>query len=781
MLMTEFDAFLPFLRLIPVLAIFLLPGYGWVCWLHRRDGLHASLRWVLAFAWSTAIFGIVSGPFLWLSGTLSAFLSVLYPVWAIYALLGAILYLRRSDPTAEPETQPLNPAPHEEPGPAEGAGRRALACVLLLLYLAIAVVPAYEWVAGVGVRQTLGFPRSPRWVIVRGGVFLLMALYGLAWLFRRAARWLIDFGADDEKRPPAAWKVVALGMILFQAATAALYIRHSRDDGYYLAAVLDYEQGGTLNAEEPTHREGLPVSPIHRTMCWELLGAVVCRLTGLAPMVLFRTVLPAPLVLAAYAAYAALFAEYLPRRWVPIALIGLSGVHLWGITNNETAINFLLPRPWQGKTVLIHIAIPLLSLALARYMRRPATAWWATLATTILFGLAVSLSAIFMMVIQVVCLTAACFRNPNAWRLSVLARIGIALAPLVGVALLLRAGALPDSDLTFERFRHVRSFDARINHYLRAGSVEVLWVFCVPLLAALLVQARRKEYLVVFPVVLGLTFANPLLYHVVSRTLTSYVTYERVWWLFPVGPGLGALLALIARFLTISLRRPGSVVLPILFAVAGLAASWFLPGIYVWSESNVVWGPMQKPRLADTLEKIPADLRALAQEMANDPEITSTRILCSEAIATELVCYRRDFRFVQTRPMYTEGFFGAAHRPGEGQTRNNLAAALAGAPPAMVPQYGPLFSMFRVKYVITGPGDAADPVLVGNGYEVVDHRGEFVLWKARWYVGPAHRDGSGGTAAARPAPNPPAASSRAHPDFGADTTVLGGGAPLSTL
>lgn len=47
-------------------------------------------------------------------------------------------------------------------------------------------------------------------------------------------------------------------------------------DGYYLAAVLDYSQGDFLNIQEPTHREGFAIPTIHRMLCWELLGALLC-------------------------------------------------------------------------------------------------------------------------------------------------------------------------------------------------------------------------------------------------------------------------------------------------------------------------------------------------------------------------------------------------------------------------------------------------------------------------------------------------------------------------
>ena len=82
-----------------------------------------------------------------------------------------------------------------------------------------------------------------------------------------------------------------------------------------------------------------------------------------------------------------------------------------------------------------------------------------------------------------------------------------------------------------------------ILRYTYLGSAELVWLLTLPLLAEFLGDRRRRAYLVTFPVVLVLTFANPLFFDLVATRLTSYHTYYRLLWLFPVGAGLGALLA----------------------------------------------------------------------------------------------------------------------------------------------------------------------------------------------------------------------------------------------
>jgi hypothetical protein len=679
-------------------------------------------------------------PFLWFQGTFMGFLKALAGTWVCYILLGAICY-RRAKSAATAEPLPSNdslpgPKPTTDSWPKLSGLMRLAGWFMLAVSLAVAMAPAYDWVRSTHLRKSIA---------LLGPAFLI-AQFAAVWVLRRLVGPLFRFNADDDCPAPTIWSALAIAFILFQAVTATIYIRHSRDDGYYFAAVLDYEYAPVLNDQEPTHREGAPVVTIHRTLAWELWGAVVCYFTGLTPMGLFRTLLPGSLILMAYAAYASVLSTFLPRRWMPIALIGLSAIHLWGIANNETAINFLLPRPWQSKTVLTHIGVPMVTFLLIRFMNRPSIGLWLSLLACIVFGVTICLSAIFMFAILIVCLALAFVRK--AWSRPVATTAGVlgVLMPLVLVGIIIWV-SLSSTHLReaiaagAERYPHLQTWQNRINYYLRAGSAEAVWVFSLPLLSALLVDRWRKTYLIGFSVVMALTFANPFLYVPVSRYITSYYTYDRMWWMFPVGPGLGVLFALVVRLVCRNLGRPPGVVLPLLVAAAGLGLSWCMPGVYVWARSNTFWGDhgyltpampsMQTPRLAENFEKIPAGLAPLAEFLTTDPEISETRILCNEPIATFLTCYSRKFRFVQTRPGYTEAVMGALGKPIDYERRHLLVVGLLSGKKGARAMVRPYLIQFKVKYAITGPGDLADDFLIANGYEVLERHDGFALWRIR--------------------------------------------------
>jgi hypothetical protein len=736
-------------RFLLVAAVFLLPGYAWACGLHGRDRLDWPLRWAMGFAWSFAVFGTLAAPFLWFQLSFSRFLSVLYPTWAIFGLAALIAYLRGARAERRQQnrdSKPMDAIAHF-PGGSTPPRTSRKARLLLLVYLVTLLVVGIAWVTD---------PQERLGILCTTPLLLLLGSY-IAWRVYSLSGSLLDFTAADDAPAPRLWSALAMVAILVQAASAVIYSRPDWDDCYYLAAVLDYEQAEALNDQEPTHREGFEVNPVQRTLCWELLGAVVCHLGGASPMVLFHSLWPGVIVLLAYAAYSGLLAEFIPRRWVPIALLGLSGVYVWGISSHNTASNFLLPRPWQAKTILMHVLLPLLVVSLARYVRQPSWRWWLTLSACAVASLTMSLSAIFLEVMLAACLAPVLLLALGGrWR--VLVGVGLALAPLLAAGLFFRGNARVQS-VSQVVPAEASTWKAAVDSYTAHGSAEVIWMLSLPLLAVFLRDRWRRTYLVAFPFVLALTFANPLLYHLVAKNLTSYVTYFRMWWLFPVGPGLAALFALSVRALNRGAYGRMGVALGSVTALIGLLAVFWLPNLHVWSSRNNFLGTLGTPALAANLEKIPADLAPLAPILAAKADIRQCRILCTEQIASFLTAYSRDFRFVQTRPMYTPYQLYSVGRGTEGLERYAMTRVLHGEPlpadlaranfaelkavfgeRAFLQIFEPYFrnqaresfpelcDRLHVEYVVTGPEDLADALLEQAGFRPERRSGKCALW-----------------------------------------------------
>ena len=744
---------LALVRLALVFAAFLLPGAGWASWLardRRRSNAEPPgllLCLALGFAISFALFGLLGWPFLWDRRPFAEFLSLLYPAWAIFSLS---LLVIRFLPAGKPDAAREAPLDDRLSAHSRCDHRKNAA---LYAYL----------VGAIGILYLYAFWPSARGIVLRLLPLVLLLGFFIVRRLRAQISPLLDESALDRSAPPRLWRIAAGLLVALQVVAIAMFSRPDWDDCYYLAAVLDYEQAAQLNAEEPSHRENLPVPTQHRTLCWELFGAVLGRISGISPLVLYHTLLPMGLLLLAYAAYAALLRELLPRRYVPLGILALSALHLWGISSHGAAANFLLPRLGQAKSVLLHVTMPLSIALLLRFAARPDFRLVVLLISTVICALALSLSAIFVTLglLGIVGLALFLTAQDAPRRIALVGAVGLSSTPLLVAGLLMRAAVGREVGL------HARPFGSSewletLQSFLGVGAAEILWFLSLPLLSLFVRESRARAYLLLSPLVAALTLLDPLLFHIVAGSLTSYHTYPRLFWLLPVGPGLAVLLALGCRALGRVLDGDKATDRPFGLALALCAISIVLPGIYVFGARNSFIGPLGTPSLARNLEKVPPALLTIAEKLAARAEISRQRILCNEQIASFLSPYSRDFRFVQTRSLYTPVLFAGAGRSDEGIERALLASILRRGRLEKLPQRDEFIELqllfgedgvhegfaksiararrdlplllkdYQVGYVISGPGDHANlpALLSANGFsrELVD--GEFTLWRS---------------------------------------------------
>jgi hypothetical protein len=696
-------------RLALALFAFALPGVGCAVWLERRGRL-TLLCAPLGFAASLALFGAVAWPFLWYRRTLGELRATLVVVWSAWALIGLYAFSRRR---ARDEPDAVGDEREETPLPWP------------LLAGVLAIVGAVAWTvwAAIWIHDHGGAERAVHATLAALPVELAL-LAVLVWRLRATTKTAAASLAPTLQAPRAA-VLVATALVALQAASAAVYARPDWDDGYYLAAALDFAQAPVLDAEEPTHREGFRVQPHQRLLVWELLGAVLCRLSGVAVPVLFHTVWPPLLVLLAYAAYAGLFAELVPRRQVGLAVIGLSGVMLWGISSQWSAASFFLPRLWQGKAIALHLWVPLASAFLLRAARRPSARNAVALVVAVGAGLAASLSAIFLLLALLVSLAAALAWSAAGRRAPLVATAVAGALPLLVVGLALRervgAGAAvtvvpPEQDAWWKL----------VSHYVGTGvAFEIAWILTLPLCALVVRERRARAYLLGLPAALAVGLAGPLLYHPVARSFTSYHTYERLFWLYPVGTGLAVLLARLAGRQAAASPRAERIAL--VLALGGVLSWLALPSLYVWGARNDFLGPLGAPRLAENLEKTPPGLRTIAARLAAQPDARTTRILCNEEAASFLTSSSRALRFVQTRRLYTVPMLAAEGRPAEGLERHRLAAWLRGEEAA--PDVDLLLDRYRVGWAISIAEDRGAAELGRHGFRAVWRDDRFTLWQ----------------------------------------------------
>lgn len=782
MLGVQVSPLLPSLVRVALLLVgFVLPGYGVAAWLLAPptttavDEDRIGLRVLLGFVLSFALFALLTAPSLWLGHSYAAVQGRVLWSWLGYALFG-LLGLWRAHQAAT-STLPTSTTASVPSQMAQGVAQ-----------------PQSDPLAGLRLLPSLGYfalgllgivvyaQHEPARVPVLSLLPVLVA-FGL-WRFRRYSSQRTDATADgrsdatpaaarreprgeDLRRPPRSWQALALAAVALQGGLMTLYDRPDWDDCYYLAAALDYPQATSLNQQEPTHREGLAVPPQQRTLCWVLWGAMLSHLSGVSPMGLFRSVLPLGLLPLLYIAYATLLSRLLIARFVPLGIVLLSLVHTVGIGHHDGALNFALPRLGQGKAVLLHIALPLLSALLLRIAAspaRPSLRQVSAVLVTVLFAIGVSLSALFLGVALLCSLGLALLWAEPSWRrrLQLAGVLSLSVAPLFAVGLWLRPATQADALLVSTPAVNTSWLSTLIG-YLGSGTSELLWVLLLPVLAFLVRRASARTYLLVFPACLLAGIANPLLFHVVARSLSSYPTYLRILWLFPVGVGLSVAWVLGCVALADSLRQaqrgPAFLHAPLPWIVAAGLFFGALPGLFVFGPKNSFIGPLGTPHRTQNFDRLPEDLRPLAWTLLQAAD-GSQRILCNEQVASFLAPFADRLRFVQTRTSYTAIWFATAGRTLEGVERaflgslprvgdlggpheaenwlelrmtlgdTTLSAAFAPAMAQASRDLRTLLARYRVRYVVLGPGDRGADTLRALGYTTALSQGRFLLLQA---------------------------------------------------
>ena len=675
---------------LALMGLFWLPGFLWASWLHRRERFHWTFRCLAGFGWSMALFAACTWPFLWYKLTMTGVLQCVGPVWVGYCVLGLWcgwrLWQQRGTEAALPINEPVAaPLPPDEPLPMSASGRAFL--FRLCLYIAVCLITAYVGAKAVE-KNSWNDEEKSLFALLLGGLFA--AGWGMCWWGRRVLGPWTRFTAGDDL-PPSPWlHRLAVGFVLLQAGSAVIFDRCDWDDCYYCALMLDYAEVDELNRQEPTHREGFHLEGHNRVLVWELWGGVLCKLSGLNPQALCHTLWAGLLALLAFAGYWQVVKECVPRRWVPLTMLGVGAFFFWGISSHHVMSNYLLVRLWQGKATLIHLGFPLLIVAQLRYVRRPTVQGWLLLLAAVVFALAASSSGIFLapMLCSALCWSQVRSVSWRQWWGTVIGCI-LALVPAVAYGLLIRSEVLQTVAIQSDRqVWDIRTGFAYIAGHVESGSWEMVWFLLLPVLA-LLLPHPWSIYPVFFSGILMLTWANPALCDPIAQTLTNYWTYFRIYWMLPVWIGIGLTLTLLGRICALAItqeaRRWEGLTTERVFL--GLLVSFLLPATYVWGSPNLGFMSGNRPHfLGRNLMKMPLGLKEAADFLLQDPEVrdSKVRLLCLDPITNYLTPYDRRFRFVITRELYTLSMADQAGRTEEGIKRHWLGKILYGYVPQEV-------------------------------------------------------------------------------------------------
>lgn len=731
------------------LAVFVWPGMRAIRLWDQARRLTLLEQLALGFVISLGFFGLlVSGPLLTHQSTRFA-LAVVLTGWVVF--VGGTMALRRR--SAAPAEASVTPSVVPD--------RRS------------ALLQGFS--LGLGLVSAAVFARDaiPR----RLGLMLCL----IGFVAAAAIGWVLQQRVANAEEDRAFQRVsrlamgIGLPLLFFQLVSTTVCGREDWDDALYLSEALTLVDADRMLEFSPVHRgEQLPATVLYALPVFELFGALLGRLSGIHTLIVFRTLFAPAALSIALILYSAILRRVLPRYLVPVGLLVLGAYFTWGMSSYWTANNYLLPRPAQGKTWLIHVAVPALVLLADEWFRRPAPWTLALVGLASVAALGMAPTAVVLVpcllvvtaLVRLVPIWAAILRDALRVRL---ARTGLGRGRL---ALLVRsipgvppdpvkdpprrsraagtrtwlwagllvlaalpqaafsvyvtlAGAMERTDLTIGETGSRPFVDLFLFYHLNfrdnGGALEA---FC--LVAAPLLWANAGRWGRTYPLgFLGLLFAtvlNPALTPLLTAKLDPEV-YHRIFWLIPLPVLIACAGALGVSLATSRLGLFGGVGA----LVVCLGAMPLVGGRFVWLPGHL--DGRGRCECLTNAYKVPSPVLAFANILASRPLGPDRRLLCEEATAVHLAPLVEGLDFVYVRSFQTIAPLALLGRGAEAEQRRLLAEEfLRGELP--VPDAVALLLRSKAAYVATGEvPPATREALRSAGFTPTRVEGAGELWE----------------------------------------------------
>jgi hypothetical protein len=393
-------------------------------------------------------------------------------------------------------------------------------------------------------------------------------------------------------RPPSARQLCVL-LAFSGLCVAAVMAAHSSDadDSFYVNQVVtavDHPDAAILRYDGLHGIPEVPLQlPVLAVLSFEPLEAVLSRTLGLPALSVAHLVMPALAAFLLPFAYARLLRRLLPDRWLIGVALGLAWLVCVGDGEGGYG-DFALLRLQQGKSIMLHLALPLVLCHGIELAQAPGWRGLVRLAAAQVCAVGLSSTALWLapgtaalgLATGLVLTPAAGGGRPG------LRALGWGLAGCaypVGLALGLRSATLR----VFAEAAHPLPSTTWSGEELVAGARSMVLgdgnagLFAlVTLLAAW--AAAESHVARRFCVVCGfafLLFWNPLSAAFVAHQVTGADAYFRVFWLLPLP-------ALVAVLLTGPFAAGRRARWPAIALAAGLLLA--LPAVYTLSRANDV-------------------------------------------------------------------------------------------------------------------------------------------------------------------------------------------------
>ncbi len=458
--------------------------------------------------------------------------------------------------------------------------------------------PLLAYLAGFILLDRLGAPWEALWAIqLVGSIFVLCHIYRS------------EADPSYSYRSPAGNGNSATVIVLMLCGATLTLISHRPDidDAQYLNFVvtaLDFPQDALYSRSGLWPDPSMPLEyPIYRLHSYELLVAALSQVTGVDHQALYYLALPALFGAAAVLVHWQLARYLLPRGAISILIIWLTLIIACGETHRAFG-NFAFVRLFQGKALLVTIALPFCLLLGLRFAELPGWRRGLALGMIIVCSMGLSSSALVTVPVIVGATGAAALLNMvgrNFKFIMIGATLFAAGFATIGATIL---SSTKFGDGLYGGMQ--ASASNGLNMVLGDGILGALILALLPLAPLFVADKRRAKIFAATILIFVLTIPNPWTAPFLAEMFDLALQW-RIFWALPLLFSAAlALAGLSNRLLANWPRAPSTTLLClIIMTLLLLSSRWSL------SQANGVTIGMPKAKVA------PFD-HALARDIVDD-------------------------------------------------------------------------------------------------------------------------------------------------------------------
>lgn len=420
-------------------------------------------------------------------------------------------------------------------------------------------------------------------------------------------------------------KQLALWLLALLAALAtAMMHRANSDDVLYvnIAATLADHPQYVLYAGDTLHGEGMTLMAAYRAHSYELLAGTLSWLThvpalyimhlGFAPIAGGLTVL----------ALARLFRLIEPRRWLWLVAIVVSW-YLFDGTTDRSIAGHAFPRMYQGKSVLLSVAVPLIASYAIGFGLQPSWRAWRLLAASVISGIGLSSTGIWLALLVGFTGLFVPLRFTQSFAKTLLWGCAGLIYP-IAFALVMRSAVISDGGGSSASWQlpttiteagqlaqglrpEINSFGSRVLGQAYLALLVLAWPLARTALA--------RRYLVAFSLGGFAVLMNPFLCELVAVNITGNAAYFRALWYMPFAAAFAITFAAAIPSSSPSSRSKWQV------ALGAAITVWALYLFYRDYPKRSTWGILEFPPALKVDPSAYAAASALTHDLHDDQAI----------------------------------------------------------------------------------------------------------------------------------------------------------------